>query len=109
MCLAVRYPFPEAEKVLYTFQSVDDLARWRIFTDQEFGGRTTAALSQMAEPPVWADVQATCLIPQTALVNPRTLHVARHKYKTAQPSSQAVFVLHFWLNWPPILSDCKQI
>lgn len=49
---AVRYPFPEAEKVLYTFQSRDDLARWKIFTDQEFGGRTTAILSPMAEPPV---------------------------------------------------------
>ena len=44
LCCSVRNPFPPSEKVLFRFQTDKDVARWKVFTDQDYGGRTTACL-----------------------------------------------------------------
>eukprot|EP00884_Botryococcus_braunii_P023156 jgi/Botrbrau1/9524/Bobra.0211s0015.1 len=46
----LRFPFPSAEKLFYSFHTNKDLARWKVFTDMEFGGKTTASLNLMDEP-----------------------------------------------------------
>lgn len=44
--IAVRDPARRAQdKLLYKFHSQEDLARWKVFTDQSFGGSSTAALT----------------------------------------------------------------
>ena len=44
---AVQDPARRAQdKVLFTFSSQEDLSRWKPFTDQAFGGSSTAALAQ---------------------------------------------------------------
>ena len=49
---AVRDPAPPAQQVLYKFADAADLARWRVFSDQELGGRSEAHLDQWPEHPV---------------------------------------------------------
>ncbi len=36
---------PPGEKTLYRFASPEDLAAWTVFSDQQFGGTSTASLS----------------------------------------------------------------
>ncbi len=49
---AVRDPAPPAQQVLYNFADTADLARWRVFSDQELGGKSEAHLDQWPEHPV---------------------------------------------------------
>ena len=49
---AVRDPAPPAQQVLYNFADAADLARWRVFSDQELGGKSEAHLDQWPEHPV---------------------------------------------------------
>lgn len=53
----VKYPTPSTEKLLYGFQTENDISRWKVFTDMEFGGKTTASLTLVNEP----DVRTPCL------------------------------------------------
>lgn len=48
----VRDPAPPAQQVLYTFENAAALARWKIFSDQELGGTSTAELKDWPEHPV---------------------------------------------------------
>jgi hypothetical protein len=41
----VQNPYPPSERLLYSFGSAQELARWKVFTDQEYGGRSTAELT----------------------------------------------------------------
>ncbi|CAL8471552.1 g11094 [Coccomyxa elongata] len=41
----VQNPYPAAERVLYQFASAEDLGKWKVFTDEEFGGQSIAELS----------------------------------------------------------------
>ena len=38
-------PLNEGEKLLYSFVSQEDLTAWTVFSDQEYGGKSTAELS----------------------------------------------------------------
>ncbi|KAK9791192.1 hypothetical protein WJX73_009919 [Symbiochloris irregularis] len=38
----VRNPVPPSEAVLFRFRAPEDVARWKVFTDQPYGGRTAA-------------------------------------------------------------------
>jgi hypothetical protein len=48
----VRDPHPPLERLLYSFSTPEDLARWTLYSDAEYGGATTAALAASAEFPV---------------------------------------------------------
>ena len=54
LCCApeVQNPYPPSERLLYSFGSAQELARWKVFTDQEYGGRSTAELALSAEAEV---------------------------------------------------------
>ena len=54
MLAEVQSPYPPAERLLYSFGSSDDLARWKVFTDQQYGGRSTAELASSPDEPVSA-------------------------------------------------------
>ncbi|KAK9803259.1 hypothetical protein WJX72_001399 [[Myrmecia] bisecta] len=47
----VKDPYPPSSRQLFRFKSPEDLAAWNIFTDQEFGGLSTASLSSSAAYP----------------------------------------------------------
>lgn len=49
---AVQNPIPPSEKLLFTFKTDKDLARWSTFSDQEFGGQSEASLALSQTPPV---------------------------------------------------------
>lgn len=49
---AVQFPIPSTEKQLYDFQTEEDLSRWTIFTDRDYGGATTAGLQLLGDPEV---------------------------------------------------------
>lgn len=51
-CVAVQNPIPPSEKVLFSFNTEKDLARWSTFTDQEFGGQSEASLALSQTSPV---------------------------------------------------------
>ena len=53
--LAVRNPVPPTEAVLFRFQTEKELARWKVFTDQQYGGQTTARLDPSTAEPVLLD------------------------------------------------------
>lgn len=59
MTAAVQNPIPPSEKLLFTFKTESDLARWSTFTDQEFGGQSEALLALSPTPPV----RGTAFIP----------------------------------------------
>lgn len=59
MTAAVQNPIPPSEKLLFTFKTESDLARWSTFTDQEFGGQSEALLTLSPTPPV----RGTAFIP----------------------------------------------
>ena len=50
--LAVQNPYQEGEKLLYSFASQEDLKRWTVFSDQEYGGKSTAELALSDSEPV---------------------------------------------------------
>ena len=52
LLLAVQNPYQEGEKLLYSFASQEDLQRWTVFSDQEYGGKSTADLALSASEPV---------------------------------------------------------
>ena len=49
---AVRNPFGEEERMLFTFVNKRDLGRWNVFADSQQGGNTTAALTLSTRHPV---------------------------------------------------------
>ena len=49
---AVQNPIPPSEKLLFTFKTEKDLARWSTFSDQEFGGQSEASLTLSQAPAV---------------------------------------------------------
>ncbi len=50
--LAVQNPYQEGEKLLYSFASQEDLKRWTVFSDHEYGGKSTAELALSDSEPV---------------------------------------------------------
>ncbi|DBA75841.1 hypothetical protein WJX77_010736 [Trebouxia sp. C0004] len=46
----VQNPIPPSEKLLFTFKTEKDLARWSTFSDQEFGGQSEASLALSQTP-----------------------------------------------------------
>ena len=42
--LEVQNPYPPVDRLLYSFSSAEDLAHWNVFTDQQYGGQSTAKL-----------------------------------------------------------------
>lgn len=48
---AVRNPYGEAERVLFSFTGKNDLKNWNVFSDSEHGGSTSAALAMSADHP----------------------------------------------------------
>ena len=52
--VAVRNPLPPSEATLFRFETEADLARWKVFTDQKYGGRTIAQLRLAQEDQVKA-------------------------------------------------------
>ena len=60
---AVQNPYPQAERLLYSFGTTEDLDLWTLFSDKEYGGKSEAELTMAASEPVRADT-------------PWTLHIA---------------------------------
>ena len=58
---AVQNPIPPSEKLLFTFKTEKDLARWSTFSDQEFGGQSEASLALSQTPPVRGTAFAPCM------------------------------------------------
>ena len=52
LLLAVQNPYQEGEKLLYSFASQEDLKLWTVFSDQEYGGKSTAELALSGSEPV---------------------------------------------------------
>jgi hypothetical protein len=50
--LAVQNPYPQAERLLYSFASQEDLKLWTVFSDTEYGGKSTAQLELSGSEPV---------------------------------------------------------
>lgn len=48
----VQDPTPQSSRLLYKFSTEADLAAWSVFTDQRFGGKSTAGLALSEERPV---------------------------------------------------------
>lgn len=46
----VRSTFPDSHQSLFRFETPEDLAVWKVFSDAEFGGTSTAALQPGAVP-----------------------------------------------------------
>lgn len=59
---AVRNPYPDFQRTLFEFTSPADLALWNVFSDSEYGGRSTAALQLSQEEPVRRLVVAVCVV-----------------------------------------------
>lgn len=49
---AVQDPIPPSEKLLFRFKTPQDLATWNVFTDQEYGGQSEAAITMSDSKPV---------------------------------------------------------
>ncbi|GAB4817331.1 hypothetical protein N2152v2_004377 [Parachlorella kessleri] len=52
----VQNPYPEAQQTLFQFSSPADLALWNIFSDAEYGGKSTAELRLSEEVPGSAEL-----------------------------------------------------
>ena len=62
-CSAVQNPYPEAQQTLFQFSSPADLALWNVFSDAEYGGKSTAELRLSDATPVgvcWALSSPSC-------------------------------------------------
>lgn len=59
-CRAVRNPFPDAQQTLFQFSSPADIALWNVFSDSEYGGKSTAALQLSEAEPVCPRGGFTC-------------------------------------------------
>ena len=60
LSVTAQNPIPPSEKLLFTFKNSKDIARWNIFTDQEFGGQSEAALALSDNPPVRGTAFGSC-------------------------------------------------
>ena len=50
--LTVQNPYPQGERLLYSFASQEDLKLWTVFSDKQYGGKSTAELTLSGLEPV---------------------------------------------------------
>lgn len=59
-CGAVQNPYPQAERLLYSFGAKEDLKLWTVFSDKEYGGKSTAELVLSESEPVSPLLHSPC-------------------------------------------------